>query len=97
MALKSGIGKQLTVALVGRGWKVTVIDRGHQCGRREQLSRELGDSVHYTVCDVTQYDHLTEVFTTTRERWGSIDCFCSNAGVFDRDSVFAFDYQDKEQ
>jgi NAD(P)-dependent dehydrogenase (short-subunit alcohol dehydrogenase family) len=84
----SGIGEELSRGLVANGYRVAGLDLAIQAAAAEVLSKELGDAFNFISCDVSKYAELATAFTTTFDKWGRLDAFCSNAGFVDRSSVY---------
>ena len=75
----SGIGRRTAEIFVAKGAKVVA------CGRREELGRELEDSLgrdncRFVTADVTQEADVKRVVATCFETWGRIDALFNNAG-----------------
>ncbi|KAK7902582.1 hypothetical protein LTR67_002228 [Exophiala xenobiotica] len=84
----SGIGDALTRTLIGSGWDVVALDLPSQSHVAQQLAEEHGDPFEFMACDVSQYQELAQCFSTTFEKKGRLDAFCSNAGFEDQSSVY---------
>jgi NAD(P)-dependent dehydrogenase (short-subunit alcohol dehydrogenase family) len=77
----SGLGRAITLALAGAGWRVAA------AGRRGQALEETADaapagSVLPVPADVTDPDSVAALFDAARRRWGRLDLLVNNAGVF---------------
>ena len=81
----SGLGREITRALLGAGWRVAA------AGRREDALREavsvpgLPAGVHAglpVVTDVTEPGSVAGLFETVRGRWGRVNLLVNNAGIF---------------
>jgi NAD(P)-dependent dehydrogenase (short-subunit alcohol dehydrogenase family) len=76
----SGIGRDITVALSGAGYRVAL------AGRREEALREtaeLAPGVTLTVAgDVRSEESVRTLFGTTASQWGRVDLLVNNAGTF---------------
>jgi NAD(P)-dependent dehydrogenase (short-subunit alcohol dehydrogenase family) len=82
----SGLGREITRALLRQGWRVAA------AGRREDALREAispsglpapatGAAVP-VVTDVTDAGSVAALFETVRGRWGRVDLLVNNAGIF---------------
>ena len=79
----SGLGRCISVALLGAGWRVAV------AGRREAALRETLDGASApdgaalaVPADVTEPESVAALFTAVQQRWGRLDLLVNNAGVF---------------
>ncbi len=82
----SGLGREITRALLGAGWRVAA------AGRRDDALREAvtgpGLPAPATraalpvVTDVTDGGSVAALFETVRGRWGRVDLLVNNAGIF---------------
>ena len=82
----SGLGREITRALLGAGWRVAA------AGRREETLREAvsapglpAPATHPAlpvVTDVTDAGSVAALFETVRGRWGRVDLLVNNAGIF---------------
>ena len=79
----SGLGRAISRALMGAGWKVAL------AGRREEALRETMtpgdwqvDSGLVVPTDVTRPESVAALFAAVGEHWGRLDLLVNNAGVF---------------
>jgi NAD(P)-dependent dehydrogenase (short-subunit alcohol dehydrogenase family) len=81
----SGLGREITRALAGAGWRVAA------AGRREDALRETvsgpqppvgAQAAFPVVTDVTEPGSVAGLFETVRGRWGRVDLLVNNAGIF---------------
>jgi NAD(P)-dependent dehydrogenase (short-subunit alcohol dehydrogenase family) len=76
----SGIGRAVTIALLGAGYRVVL------AGRREQNLRDTLEGYEsqglVVPTDVTQEDLVQRLFRRTREEFGRVDLLFNNAGIF---------------
>jgi NAD(P)-dependent dehydrogenase (short-subunit alcohol dehydrogenase family) len=73
----SGIGREVTRALLGAGYRVAL------AGRREDALREAADGDGLIVpTDVTDEAAVRALFARVREELGRVDLLFNNAGVF---------------
>jgi 15-hydroxyprostaglandin dehydrogenase (NAD) len=77
----SGIGLALTKYLLERKWSVVMGDENPQ---KEDLSNTL-----FIKTDVTSWDQQANLFQKGYEWQGRLDFFAANAGIDDRDDIFA--------
>ena len=92
-----GLGRAYALELAKRGAKVVVNDLG---GARDgtghsdaalQVVEEIKAAGGEAMSDggsVTEYDHMVELVTKTKEKWGGVHVLINNAGVL-RDKSFA--------
>src|SRR5690348_13441325 len=84
----SGIGREVTRALLGAGYRVAL------AGRREEALRETaGDASGALVvpADVTDEPAVRGLFARTRSELGRVDVLFNNAGLFGVPSPFEED------
>ncbi len=79
----SGLGRRITTALLGAGWRVAA------AGRREAELRETlgaaaapGGPGLAVPADVADPDSVVALFAAVHRRWGRLDLLVNNAGVF---------------
>ncbi len=79
----SGLGRSISVALLGAGWRVAA------AGRREAALRETldgasapGGAALAVPADVTEPESVAALFAAVQQRWGRLDLLVNNAGVF---------------
>jgi NAD(P)-dependent dehydrogenase (short-subunit alcohol dehydrogenase family) len=79
----SGLGRSISLALLGAGWQVAL------AGRRADALRETAqsapgpaDSALVVPADVTSPPSVAALFGRVRDRWGRLDLLVNNAGVF---------------
>lgn len=77
----SGLGRSLVARFIEEGAKVGVLERNQP--RADELESEFGNAVSVTVGDVTNYQDNARAVAHTVERFGRLDNFLANAGVFD--------------
>jgi NAD(P)-dependent dehydrogenase (short-subunit alcohol dehydrogenase family) len=75
----SGIGREVTRALLGSGWSVALAGR-----REEMLAETAADSDRALVVptDVTDPPAVEALFSSTRSELGRVDLLFNNAGLF---------------
>lgn len=77
----SGLGRALVERFIAEGAKVGVLEFSAQ--RAEALKKDFGDKVEAVIGDVTQYADNAKAVERTVKRFGRLDTFIANAGVFD--------------
>lgn len=77
----SGLGRALVERFLREGARVAVMDS--RAERVEQLVADLGDQVEAIAGDVTQYSDNERAVQRAVSRFGRLDTFIANAGVFD--------------
>ncbi|MGI8447769.1 MAG: SDR family oxidoreductase, partial [Streptosporangiaceae bacterium] len=82
----SGLGREITRALLGAGWRVAAASR-REDALRDAISAPglpalaLGAAVPVAT-DVTDAGSVAALFETVRGRWGRVDLLVNNAGIF---------------
>jgi NAD(P)-dependent dehydrogenase (short-subunit alcohol dehydrogenase family) len=77
----SGLGRALVKRFVAEGAYVGIIELDPS--RAEALMRDFGDTVVVTIGDVCVFEHNQAAVTRVVERFGRLDVFIGNAGVYD--------------
>lgn len=77
----SGMGLAIVERFLGEGAKVGIADRDP--GRIEEVQARFGDQVEAVVADVTTPEGNLQAVNRVIERFGKLDTFVANAGVFD--------------
>ena len=77
----SGLGRALVQRFIAEGASVGVLER--DAAKAAQLERDFGDRVLAITGDVTTYTDNARVVKETVTRFGRLDTFIGNAGVFD--------------
>jgi NAD(P)-dependent dehydrogenase (short-subunit alcohol dehydrogenase family) len=78
----SGIGREVTRALLGSGYRVAL------AGRREEALRETASDALAVPTDVTNPAAVAALFARVREELGRVDVLFNNAGVFGAPAPF---------
>lgn len=84
----SGIGAALALRMAAQGARgVVVADVNLE--RAQAVARECGGMA--IACDVSQEAQIQALVAATRERFGQVDVYCSNAGILGRMGGFELD------
>ena len=74
-----GIGRAIALAFAREGARIAVAARTAE--QVEQVAAEIGNRAIAVVCDVSNPESVTQMFTQTRERLGDVDILVNNAGI----------------
>ena len=77
----SGLGRAIVERFLEEGAQVAVLDLSRE--RSEELAARLGADVAVIVGDVTILTDNRRAVEATVERFGRLDCFIGNAGIWD--------------
>jgi cis-2,3-dihydrobiphenyl-2,3-diol dehydrogenase len=77
----SGLGRAIVERFVEEGAQVAILDRARE--RSEELANRLGARVAAIVGDVTVLGDNQRAVAETVARFGRLDCFVGNAGIWD--------------
>lgn len=79
----SGIGQGIAIALAKEGAHVCINYHSSEDGAKETLQhiREAGGEAFIHQADVSDPDHVKEMFRTTIEKYGTVDVLINNAGI----------------
>src|SRR6266849_8514660 len=77
----SGLGRAIVSRFIGEGARVGVLDRSKE--GNEGLKAEFSDSVEAIAGDVTSMDDNRRAVASTASKFGRLDCFVGNAGIWD--------------
>lgn len=77
----SGIGLAVVERFLAEGAAVGILER--DASRAKALQSRLGDRVVVEVGDVTRYEDNERIVAATCERFGRLDTFLGNAGIWD--------------
>src|SRR4051812_18489004 len=77
----SGLGRALVERFIKEGASVGVLESNAQ--RAEEIAASFGGRVAVTVGDVTRYSDNQKAVEQTARKFGRLDTFIANAGVFD--------------
>ena len=79
----SGIGRQITLALLREGYGVALAGRRQDALEETvKLAGEHGANALVVAADVTDPASVKQLFAQTRERFGRLDMLFNNAGIF---------------
>lgn len=79
----SGIGRQITLALLREGYGVALAGRRQDALEETvRLAGEDGPNALVVAADVTDPASVKQLFAKTRERFGRLDMLFNNAGIF---------------
>jgi NAD(P)-dependent dehydrogenase (short-subunit alcohol dehydrogenase family) len=77
----SGLGRAIVERFIDEGANVGVLDRARE--RSAELARQFADRVETVVGDVTVLADNQRAVAETVRRFGRLDCFVGNAGIWD--------------
>jgi NAD(P)-dependent dehydrogenase (short-subunit alcohol dehydrogenase family) len=77
----SGLGRAIVERFIDEGANVVVLDRARE--RSIELARQFGERVEAVVGDVTLLADNQRAVAETIRRFGRLDCFVGNAGIWD--------------
>ncbi len=77
----SGIGLAVVERFIKEGANLSVLERDPQ--RAESLAKKFGEDICITIGDVTQSSDNEKAVEATLERFGQLDTFVGNAGIWD--------------
>lgn len=84
----NGIGKEITIALLEHGAKVSFIDINEAQGRKTEKELQEKYSPHqvtFIECDVTNKQHLKDALRKATGQNGGLDILCNNAGILNNE------------
>jgi cis-2,3-dihydrobiphenyl-2,3-diol dehydrogenase len=77
----SGLGRAIAERFIAEGARVAILDRSRERG--EETARTLGANLFAIVGDVTSLPDNNRAVAETVARFGKLDCFVGNAGIWD--------------
>ncbi|CAG8469290.1 24202_t:CDS:2 [Gigaspora margarita] len=79
----SGIGAALARRLILEGAQVVIGDIDQKSGQEllTELNQNNKTNAIFVFCDVTNVDHLRQLFDTAQNTFGGVDIVCNNAGI----------------
>jgi cis-2,3-dihydrobiphenyl-2,3-diol dehydrogenase len=77
----SGLGRAIVERFLDEGANVATLDRAWE--RSAELAKQFGDRVEAVVGDVTVLADNRRAVAETIRRFGRLDCFVGNAGIWD--------------
>lgn len=81
-AASSGIGKGIAEVLSGQGCKVHIFSRNEDKLRKsaEEIFSKTGNTVNYSVCDMTKTDDVLKAMDDVKNKTGNVDILAINYG-----------------
>ncbi len=83
----SGLGRAIVARFLEEGARVGVLEISKE--KSAALQFDFGDDISVTTGDATHYDDNASAVAATVERFGALDCFIANAGLWDFDTGIA--------
>lgn len=80
-----GIGRAIALTFASHGARIAVAAR--TAAQVEQVATEIGRSAIALVCDVSDPESITRMFSDLRERLGEADILVNNAGIAESATV----------
>src|SRR5690242_7297444 len=77
----SGLGRAIVERFIDEGANVAILDRARE--RSAEMAKRLGQRVEAVVGDVTVLADNHRAVAETVKRFGQLDCFVGNAGIWD--------------
>ncbi len=77
----SGLGRAIVERFIEEGANVAILDRARE--RSAALAKQFGDRVEAVIGDVTVLADNHRAVAETIRRFGRLDCFVGNAGIWD--------------
>ncbi|HEX4209388.1 MAG TPA: 3-(cis-5,6-dihydroxycyclohexa-1,3-dien-1-yl)propanoate dehydrogenase [Candidatus Binataceae bacterium] len=77
----SGLGHAIVTRFIEEGASVGVLDRAAE--RNQEITAQFADKVIAITGDVTSYTDNLRAVAETAARFGRLDCFVANAGIWD--------------
>jgi NAD(P)-dependent dehydrogenase (short-subunit alcohol dehydrogenase family) len=74
-----GIGRAIALAFAREGARIAVAAR--TAAQVEQVATEIGDGAISAICDVSDPQSVTRMFTDVQDRLGAVDILVNNAGI----------------
>src|SRR5687768_3508153 len=74
-----GIGREIALTFARNGARIAVAARTAE--QVEQVAKEIGNNAIALVCDVSDSESVTRMFSDLRERLGDADILVNNAGI----------------
>ena len=74
-----GIGREIALTFARHGARVAVAARTAE--QVNQVAGEIGDKAIALVCDVSDPQNVSRMFSEMRERFGEVDILVNNAGI----------------
>ena len=80
-----GIGREIALTFARHGARIAVAAR--TAAQVEQVASEIGNNAIALVCDVSDSESVTRMFSDMRERLGDADILVNNAGIAESATV----------
>ncbi|CAG8543590.1 6071_t:CDS:2 [Gigaspora rosea] len=79
----NGFGAALARRLVREGARVIIGDIDKKAGQNLETELNQNNKINakYVFCDVTNFEHLRQLFETAQNIFGGVDILCNNAGI----------------
>ena len=90
----SGIGLALTKHLLGKSYRVVMVDVNTKLG--DQVQKQLGSSTMFHRTDVSIYEEQAVMFKTAFGWHQRLDFFTANAGIADKQNMYDRNEEDDE-
>lgn len=89
--VSSGLGKEISIQMIKKGWKVIGIARRQE--KLNELSKDLGQKFIPFICDVSQYDQVQQASNQIKKEQLKPTLFFLNAGTGDIDQPYKFSFK----
>ncbi|EME47823.1 hypothetical protein DOTSEDRAFT_60215 [Dothistroma septosporum NZE10] len=89
------MGIDLAKHLHHKNYRVAVVGRNAEAGKRIVADINDHDNARFFQADVASYDSQAAMFKSVWQAWNRIDLLCANAGIVDRGSVYIFSHRNK--
>lgn len=74
------MGEGFALHLASKGWNIAMVD----INPKQELINKLGEDAIFQKADVSDYDGQAKAFQAAWDKYGRLDLFIANAGIFDR-------------
>lgn len=93
-----GIGRGIAQVFAKQGAKVMIAARGEEAGKAaaKEMS-DAGGTGEFCQCDVSDWDSVQNMISTTVDRFGGLDVLCANAGAFPQTKMVDMDPSEWDQ
>ncbi len=83
----SGIGLEIARECLSLGASVMLHTSPHSVQKAQALVAEFGDKSAFVIADLSRFEELGAIVTSTVEAFGRVDALVNNAGVFPRNDI----------